>query len=242
MDRAARLLRSASHITVLTGAGVSAESGIPTFRDALTGLWARYRPEDLATPEAFERDPATVWSWYAERRAAVRSAAPNGAHTAIARLARLVPRLTLATQNVDGLHARAGSPSVLELHGNILRTKCSRENRIVDAWEEPAEPPPRCSCGAPLRPDVVWFGEMLPHGVLEEAAAAAEDCDVLLVVGTSGLVYPAAALPHAALTAGVPVIVIDPDAVPLAREPGVDQLRGRAGEILPALVRLAFPD
>lgn len=243
LHAAAERLRNAAHVTVLTGAGVSAESGIPTFRDALSGLWARYRPEDLATPEAFARDPATVWSWYADRRAGVARAEPNPAHHAIAELARRVPRLTLATQNVDGLHARAGSPHVLELHGNITRTKCSREQRVVERWDDSTGPPPACpQCGAPLRPDVVWFGEPLPADALEAAANAAGACDLLMVVGTSGVVYPAAALPHAAIAAHVPIIVVDPEPLSLAHHRGVVQVRGRAGTVLPELLRLAWPD
>jgi NAD-dependent deacetylase len=241
VERVARRLRKADQVVLLTGAGVSAESGIPTFRDALTGLWARFRPEDLATPEAFERDPRTVWQWYAERRAHVARAHPNAAHYAIARMETLVPCLTLVTQNVDGLHQRAGSRLVLELHGSIVRTRCSQEGRIVETWAEGRDVPPRCpSCRAALRPDVVWFGESLPSLALEEATRAAAACDLMLVVGTSGLVYPAAAIPHAALSAGVPVCVIDPADVPLGSINGVLVLRGAAGHVLPALLDAAW--
>src|ERR671938_1308489 len=139
----ARALRSAEHVAVLTGAGISAESGIPTFRDALTGLWARFRPEELATPEAFGRHPKLVWDWYAWRRALVANAQPNPGHIALAELERRVPRLTLVTQNVDGLHQRAGSSRVIELHGNIMRARCTADGTIVESWEEADDGPPR---------------------------------------------------------------------------------------------------
>jgi NAD-dependent deacetylase len=243
IERVARILRTADSVVVLTGAGVSAESGIPTFREALTGLWAEFRPEDLATPEAFERNPRRVWEWYAARRASIGKAQPNPAHIAVAKLETITPRLTLVTQNVDGLHQRAGSRRVLELHGNIARTRCSREGRVVDSWPETGHVPPLCPfCDAPLRPDVVWFGELLPQTVLEEATNAAASCDLLLVIGTSGLVYPAAAIPHAALAEGVPVCVIDPSDVPLAAIRGVLAIRGAAGDRVPALLSAAWPD
>ena len=178
-------------VVVFTGAGVSAESGIPTFRGA-GGLWRNFRAEDLATPEAFARDPATVWEWYEWRRDLIRQAEPNAAHRAIARLDALV-----VTQNVDGLHARAGSQRLIELHGNIVRVRCVRGHRAYEAPEPfpPEALPPHCSeCGALLRPDVVWFGEMLPPGAMERATEAIRAADLLLVVGTSGVVYPAAGL------------------------------------------------
>ncbi|HUF28520.1 MAG TPA: NAD-dependent deacylase [Gemmatimonadaceae bacterium] len=231
-------LRAARRVAVLTGAGISAESGIPTFRDALTGLWARYRAEDLATPEAFARDPRLVWSWYRMRRAMVSSAAPNPGHAALARLEALVPHLTLITQNVDGLQQRAGSSRVLELHGNILRARCSREGAVVDAWEEPddGEVPHCVDCDSLLRPDVVWFGEALPAAALEEAWAAATTCDVFLSVGTSNLVEPAASLPWVAAREGASVMVINPTAAGQRTGDGIHQLVGTAGEILPRLV------
>jgi len=158
-----KLLRHSRHVAILTGAGISAESGIPTFRDAMTGLWAQYRAEDLATPQAFQRNPRLVWDWYAWRRELVAQAAPNPAHQALAALERRVPRLTLITQNVDSLHQRAGSSSVIELHGNISRIKCSVEGRVVDQWPTTDDVPPRCPhCGARLRPDVVWFWRGAP--------------------------------------------------------------------------------
>jgi NAD-dependent deacetylase len=234
-------LRNARHVAVLTGAGVSAESGIPTFRDAQTGLWARFRAEDLATPEAFERDPKLVWDWYAWRREIVAKAAPNAGHAALARLAGLVPRLTLVTQNVDGLHQQAGNREVIELHGNIHRSKCTRENLVIDDWQDAQNSPPRCPrCGAFLRPDVVWFGEMLPAAALEQAEAAAHSCDVFLSVGTSAAVYPAAHLPLTARDAGATVIEVNKDPTRISGAVTYS-LRGASGEILPRLFAAAWP-
>ncbi len=235
-------LRQARHVAVLTGAGVSAESGIPTFRDAQTGLWARYDPEDLATPEAFQRNPRLVWEWYAWRRQLVSGAAPNPGHLALARLERLVPRFTLITQNVDGLHHRAGSSAPIELHGNIMRVRCSAEGTVYEHWNEGAELPPPCpACGAPLRPDVVWFGEQLPSDALEQAWNAATRCDLFLSVGTSGLVEPAASLPRLAYARGATLVVINLDVSDTVQE-RLFSLHGRSGVLLPALVSAAFPD
>jgi NAD-dependent deacetylase len=239
----ARHLREARNVAVLTGAGISAESGIPTFRDALTGLWARYRPEDLATPEAFARDPRLVWEWYAWRRGIVQRAEPNAGHHALARLERLVPDFVLVTQNVDGLHQRAGSARVFELHGNILRTRCSRQGIIVERWVDGPEPPPRCAtCGAPLRPDVVWFGELLPGEALHAAWDAASACDVFLSIGTSNLVEPAASLPWRAASAGAEVIVINTAVTGQRTGPHIHHLVGSAGEVLPTLLAAAWPE
>lgn len=235
-------LRSARRVVAFTGAGISKESGLSTFREAQTGLWARFRPEDLATPEAFRRDPALVWSWYEWRRELVRSAMPNPAHHALVRLESSLRErgdaFTLVTQNVDGLHSRAGSHDPLELHGRILRTICSRDREVVEDWAPVPEGPPPCpSCGAPLRPDVVWFGEMLPEGVMEEAWRAASGCDLMLVVGTSGRVYPAAGLVPVALEAGAWVVVVDPEPIEWSH-PRVHPLRGGAAGILPGVVDL----
>ncbi len=234
-------LRAARFVAVLTGAGVSAESGVPTFRDALAGLWAQYDPRELATPGAFARNPKRVWDWYAERRAMVAGVAPNPAHYALAALERRVPQFLLATQNVDGLHQRAGSERVVELHGNILRVRCSREGTVVAHWDEGgADAPPRCAaCGAFLRPDVVWFEELLPPEALAAAEHAARRCDVLIVAGTSAEVYPAAALPAEALARGVRVVEVNPNETPLSTYAD-DVLRGPAGVVLPALVAAAF--
>ncbi|HYC58186.1 MAG TPA: NAD-dependent deacylase [Thermoanaerobaculia bacterium] len=175
------------NVVIMTGAGVSTDSGIPTFRGA-GGLWRNFRAEDLATPQAFQRDPRLVWEWYEWRRGLIRDAKPNAAHEALARL----PDAVVVTQNVDGLHARAGSADVVELHGNIFRVRCVSEGTArmhIDAF---AEVPPHCECGALLRPDVVWFGESLPQDAVARAVGAIHAADVVLVIGTSGVVYPAA--------------------------------------------------
>lgn len=242
LERVARLLREAGSIAALTGAGVSAESGVPTFRDAQTGLWARYRPEDLATPEAFARNPRLVWDWYAMRRERVAQANPNPAHYALARMAAKARSFTLITQNVDNLHQRAGSREVVELHGNIARSKCSREHTVVEAWPATTEVPPRCPrCGAALRPDVVWFGERLPPQAYERAEAAARTCDLFLSIGTSSVVYPAAGLASLARQDGAALVEINPQDTPLSRDADI-ALRGAAGVLLPALEALAWPE
>lgn len=205
-------LRDARSVAVLTGSGISAESGVPTFRGAQTGLWARFDPEELATPEAFERDPRLVWEWYSWRRRLVEKATPNPAHTALVELERRVPQFVLITQNVDGLHRRAGSQNVVELHGNIHRSKCSREGVELEPSEEDEGVPPCCPrCGAFLRPDVVWFGEMLPTEALTKAFDAGRMCDVFLSIGTSGVVQPAASLPLEALRSGTMLIKVNTD-------------------------------
>src|SRR5262245_46121262 len=173
-DEVRALLDRARRVCVLTGAGISAESGIPTFRDALTGLWSKFRPEELATPEAFERNPKLVWEWYASRRDRVAQAVPNAGHRALVELEGRIAEFTLVTQNVDGLHARAGSRNLLELHGNIARTRCFGCDRMLDESTMRAGTPPTCMhCGALARPDVVWFGEMLPEPALQAAFRAA---------------------------------------------------------------------
>jgi NAD-dependent deacetylase len=229
-------LRRSSRTVVLTGSGISAESGVPTFREAQIGLWERFDPRELATPEAFERDPGLVWDWYAWRRKLVGQAAPNQGHLALAGMQYVAQNLTLVTQNVDGLHQRAGSRDVIELHGNILRTRCSVEGVEVDEYEESGSLPVCPSCGAPLRPDVVWFGEMLPPAALDAASEAARGADLFLSVGTSSLVYPAAALPYEALESGATLVEINPGETPLT--PHADLvLRGPAGDVLPRLIR-----
>lgn len=223
---------------MLTGAGISAESGVPTFRDAQTGLWAHFRPEDLATPEAFLGNPQRVWEWYEWRRELVRDAEPNAGHRALAALARRLPRLTLVTQNVDGLHQRAGSSGVIEYHGNILRDRCTAEGIVVDRAPLTVTGLPECGrCGELLRPDVVWFGEAIPRTALLTADAAAATCDVFLSVGTAAAVYPAAGLAERAQRAGAKVIEINTQ--PTEMTSLVDlSLRGPAGEILPRLLGL----
>jgi len=225
---------------VLTGAGISAESGVPTFRDAQTGLWARFRPEDLATPEAFQRDPRRVWDWYEWRRELVRQAEPNAGHAALVRLAGCVPRLTLVTQNVDSLHQRAGSVGVIEYHGNILRDRCAAEGLVASRAPLSITGLPECArCGERLRPDVVWFGEAIPRDALLAADAAAADCDVFLCVGTAATVHPAAGLAERAHGAGATLIELNVEATALTSFVDV-VLRGRAGELLPlVLARIA---
>ncbi|MEO7714734.1 MAG: NAD-dependent protein deacylase [Capsulimonas sp.] len=234
-------LRTARHIAVLTGAGVSAASGLPTFREAQTGLWAQYRPEDLATAEAFRRDPKLVWEWYAWRRSLVEKAAPNAAHVALAALALHVPKLTLITQNVDGLHQQAGSSGVVEMHGNIRRTKCFDENTVVESWPATDEVPPRCpQCQGYLRPDVVWFGESLPEGALDQTADAAVDCDLFLSVGTSGMVEPAASLLRIAIEHDALGVIINPTRIDAHKS--VIQIEANAGDTLMALLAQAWPE
>lgn len=235
-------LNAARHIVVLTGAGVSAESGIPTFRDPLIGLWQRFDPMELASAQAFRSNPALVWGWYEWRRMKVMQAQPNPAHWALARLAEHTPLMTLITQNVDDLHERAGSRDVIHLHGSLLRPRCFTCAREPQSrLQVPNEPekgrelePPRCEhCGGRLRPGVVWFGESLPEAALSRAFSAAEEADLLLVVGTSGVVYPAAELPTIARSAGARVIHINPQ---LNLEDGDLGIAGAAGEILPQLI------
>lgn len=246
--RARALLSDATQLVVLTGAGVSAESGVPTFRGA-GGLWKEFRAEDLATPEAFERDPRLVWEWYAWRREMVRDCAPNAAHLAIAACALRHGSVTIVTQNVDGLHARAareaavgsdpGPALPLEVHGSLLRDRCSRcsarsEPVTVDASSLATLP--RCKrCGALLRPDVVWFGEMLDEDVLGAADTAAADADVCLVVGTSALVHPAASLPLRTRGSGGVIIEVNPEATPLTPVAAIS-LRGLAADVIPRLM------
>jgi NAD-dependent deacetylase len=229
-------LRSAKRVTVLTGAGVSAESGVPTFRDALTGLWAKFKPEELATPTAFRRNPKLVWDWYAWRRELVAKAQPNPAHFALAELERRFADFALITQNVDGLHQRAGTRCVIELHGNISRTKCFDDDQPVEHWDKTGDVPPKCPrCGGLLRPDVVWFEESMPEEAMKAAARVSRRCDVFLCVGTSAVVYPAAALPLEALEAGAVVVEINPEATTFTARADYS-LRGPAGHVLPAIV------
>lgn len=226
----------AKTVTVLTGAGTSAESGVPTFRDAQSGLWAQYDPQELATPEAFERNPQLVWQWYEWRRQLVTNAEPNPGHLALVDLEDHFPNMTLITQNVDGLHHQAGSTGVIELHGNITRTKCSIEDRIVTRWSQEQEVPPRCPhCGGRLRPDVVWFGESLSQSAIDKAIYAAANCKLFLSIGTSSLVQPAASLPHIAQSNGAIIVEINPDETPLTSYADYF-LRGPAGTVLPSIL------
>ena len=233
-------LRQARAVTALTGAGISAESGIPTFRDSQTGMWARYDPQELATPQAFEENPELVLDWYRWRFNLVQQSAPNAGHTALAALENHVPVFTLITQNVDGLHRAAGSQQIIELHGNIRQLRCPIDGTLVDGWPEEARP--HCpTCGSLLRPNVVWFGETLDRDALDMALKASRSCDVFLTIGTSGIVEPAASLPYEALRAGALVVEINPTATPLTvyvqhHYPHL------AGQLLPALVQAAWPE
>lgn len=242
-DELVERVRRGSRIGILTGAGVSAESGLPTFRDAMTGLWARYRPEDLATRAAFQRDPQLVWRWYAWRRELVARASPNPGHLALAELERRIPMTTLITQNVDGLHQIAGSQRVIELHGNIRRVRCFDDDQVVEGWQGSEDTiPPRCPrCGGMLRPDVVWFGELLPALALEQARAVTMSCDLFFSIGTSGQVEPAASLPRLALSHGATVVIINPEHESSVR-PGLITIGAAAGVALPALMRAAWPE
>jgi NAD-dependent deacetylase len=237
-DELLQIVQTAVRVTVLTGAGVSAESGVPTFRQAQTGLWAQYDPHELATPTAFRRNPKLVWDWYAWRRELVGRAQPNPAHLALVEIARRVPTFTLVTQNVDNLHQRAGSQNVIELHGNITRIKCAGDGRIITSthWTDGDDTPPRCpDCNHYLRPDVVWFGENLPRAALEWAIQSAQESDLFFSIGTSALVQPAASLPVLALENGATLVEVNPDETPLTRLADY-ALHGPAGEVLPALV------
>jgi NAD-dependent deacetylase len=220
-------------VTVLTGAGISAESGVPTFRGQ-AGLWRSFRPEDLATPQAFRRDPALVWEWYDWRRGLIDSCEPSAAHRTLAEMAARLPDFTLITQNVDGLHQLAGSRHVLELHGNVWRTRCLGCDHVSEDRRVPLpEIPPHCpKCGGLLRPDVVWFGESLPSEVLEAAWTATARCRLMLVIGTSAVVQPAASLPLTALRNGAHLVEVNPAETPLSPH-AHETLRGPAAELLP---------
>jgi NAD-dependent deacetylase len=234
-------LHEAERVVAFTGAGISKESGIPTFREAQSGLWKKYQPEDLATPEAFQANPRRVWEWYTWRRKLIERAKPNLGHYALAFMERKVWRWTLITQNVDGLHQRAGSINVIELHGNIQRTRCANEGRLVTPKEISEEMPPRCRiCGGLLRPDVVWFGEPLPSKALEDAFRAARSCQLFLAIGTSGIVQPAASLPFEALMRGATIVEVNPQSTPLSTYASFS-LPYPSEKALPQLVRQTWP-
>jgi NAD-dependent deacetylase len=237
VERIRAWLESASSIAALTGAGVSAESGIPTFRGP-GGFWRNFRPEDLATPEAFARDPKLVWEWYDWRRGLIAAAQPNAAHIALAEIGGHAKNFTLITQNVDGLHDRAGSRRVLKIHGDIWRLRCSSCGREhEDLRPSIPELPPRCACGGFERPGVVWFGEALPVDIWRQAESAARSAEIFLVIGTAAAVYPAACLVALAKSAGAKVIEINVAETPVSHSADVS-LRGPAAELLPQLVSL----
>lgn len=229
------LLDRTTRVAVLTGSGISAESGIPTFRGE-HGLWKQFRAEELATLEAFERDPMLVWEWYDWRRGIIGRAEPNEGHRTISAWQDVFPSFSLITQNIDGLHERAGSRDPVELHGNIWKLRCLREGTVTESREVPLHSlPPLCpACGAMLRPHVVWFGEALEGRVLDEAFQRSASCDVMFVVGTSAIVHPAASLPLAAADSGAKIVEVNPDPTPLSRTADFI-FRGKAGQILPVI-------
>jgi NAD-dependent deacetylase len=236
-------LRRARSVLILTGAGISAESGLSTYRNVETGLWSNVNVEDLATVTGFRRNPPLVWNWYAERRVQALRAHPNAGHLALARMERRIPTITLITQNIDGLHQRAGSQRVIELHGSLGRVKCLGYQHVFDGWPATGEEvPPRCpQCRSRLRPDVVWFGESLPQEAWSQAKQAARRCDVFFSIGTSGIVEPAAELLRTAEQAGATIIVNNLEVEPLTSQNRY-QINGRAGELLPLLVQMVWPD
>jgi NAD-dependent deacetylase len=229
-------LRHAKSVCVLTGAGISAESGVPTFRGE-GGIWKKFKPEELANFDAFIRNPELVWEWYAYRRKLIHEVKPNPAHYGLVALERHVKEFTLVTQNVDNLHKRAGSKNVVELHGNIDRSYCIQCRALVPESEmEEILAVPHCTkCGGLIRPDVVWFGEMLPFEVFSKAESAARQCDIFFSIGTSAVVYPAASLPYTALDEGAFVVEMNLESTDLSSR-AHEVLIGKAGEILPDLL------
>jgi NAD-dependent deacetylase len=235
MDELRSKLQFAQSVTVLTGAGISAESGVPTFRGP-DGLWRNFRPEQLATPEAFEADARLVWEWYNWRRELIAPLQPNLAHYALVEMERRVRQFTLITQNVDGLHGKAGSRNLLEIHGSIWKVRCPRCGIVTDNFDVPIQILPVCDqCGGLLRPNVVWFGEMLPQAELHAAQLAAAQCDLMFVIGTSGVVQPAASFAVIAKGAGAYVVEVNIEHTPLS---GVADRTciGKAAEVLPELI------
>lgn len=246
LERAASILKDSKRVVVSTGAGMSRDSGVPTFRDAMTGLWARFDPHELANAQAFTARPARVFGWYVWRWNLVHRAEPHAGYHALVRMEKSFDELLVVTQNVDGLHRRSGSSEVVELHGSLDAFRCfdnghpydSAGLRGLEADEDGEVEPPRCSiCSSPIRPGVVWFGEMLPRDPVEKAWAAVGSCDALLVVGTSAVVYPAAELPSIALRRGCPVIDVNPASTPITHDLDV-WIPERAEVALPALAEL----
>jgi NAD-dependent deacetylase len=244
-------LRETQHLAIVTGAGISAESGIPTFRDALTGLWENYQAEKMASEKGFLNDSDLVWGWYEWRRQKILQCSPNRAHEVIAKLASKLPKVTLITQNVDDLHERAGSKNVLHLHGSIHKARCINCNTPYthpdtkltdDILPECRIAPPKCEkCDDLIRPGVVWFGEMLPTDTLKQAEEAAQECDLMLVVGTSGIVYPAANIPFLAIERGVTSIQVNPIETHFDKSVTFN-LKGNAGDLLTELYKCTFED
>lgn len=237
VEEVVEFLAAAGRVAVLTGAGISAESGVPTFRGK-DGLWKQYKAETLATPEAFERDPKLVWEWYDWRRGLIAPVEPNAGHRVIAGWESLFGEMAVITQNVDGLHAKAGSRNVVELHGNIWKLRCTREGTVEEVRDNPLPHiPPVCpNCGSFFRPHIVWFGESLDPVVLERAYDLSESCQVMFVIGTSAVVHPAASLPYAAARAGAKIVEVNLEPTPLTPHANYF-FPGKAGEILPVLDR-----
>jgi len=235
------ILQNANSVTVLTGAGISAESGIPTFRDAQTGIWVNYKPEELATLEAFRTNPQLVWDWYQWRRGLISMADPNPGHRVLAKMQNYFQEFSLITQNVDGLHQSAGSRNVIEMHGNIMRNKCFYCDRVInETLSQKSDEIPQCHhCGGLMRPDVVWFGENLSQETIQSAWDATEKCDVFFTIGTSALVQPAASLPVIALQNPATVIEINPLKTHFS-DIATFHLQGKSGEILPILVEFTW--
>ncbi len=235
-DSLRSLLSKKTKVVVLTGAGISAESGVPTFRGK-DGLWKKFRPEELATFDAFMANPKLVWEWYEYRRKIIEEIEPNQGHLALVDFQNYFDKFNLITQNVDGLHHKAGSKNVVELHGNIRRNKCIRCGKIYESLEGTIEgTPPRCPCGGNIRPDVVWFGEMLPQDAINHAFAVSSECNLFFSIGTSAVVHPAASLPLIAKRAGAYVVEVNISPTEITHL--VDEsLFGKAGEILPSLVK-----
>lgn len=233
-EKTLETLKNAASVAVLTGAGISAESGVPTFRGK-DGLWNNYRAEELATPSAFAKDPKLVWEWYSWRRELIRDLEPNPAHHALSELENRFEQFSLITQNVDGLHNKAGNQKIVELHGNIWKVRCTKEGKISWNDEKFSSLPPLCECGAVLRPDIVWFGEALPGDSISKALEQSRGTDFFFVVGTSGVVEPAASLPLVAKESGAYLVEINMEKTPLSGFMD-DMYLGKAGEILPSFV------
>ncbi|RMF77976.1 MAG: NAD-dependent deacylase [Chloroflexi bacterium] len=249
IQEAAEIIRKSKNLAVLTGAGVSKESGVPTFRDALDGLWVQYDPAQLATRQAFQENPKLVWDWYQYRRGMVGEATPNPGHYALVVLEKRFPDMVIITQNVDDLHEQAGNTHIIHLHGNLAANKCVANCQGTPTpiditqleWDEDNGPPSCPYCGEHVRPDVVWFGEMLPTDALEKAIVRSEQCDVMLVVGTSGLVTPAANMPRYAQQSGAKIIEVNPDYTMISQIADV-KLDGPSGQVLPKLVEALEAD
>ncbi len=235
------LLTKETKVSVLTGAGVSKESGIPTFRGK-DGLWRNHNAMELATPEAFSAKPDLVWEWYQWRRGLIKPIEPNPGHHAIAKMERFFNNFILITQNIDGLHAKAGNIKILELHGNIWRVRCIEEGKVMNYSDHPLkEIPPKCTCGALLRPDVVWFGEALDQTILMESFQKASESDLCIVIGTSGVVYPAAAIPVEAKNNGAYLVEVNPNPSNLTSLAD-ESIQGPSAEVLPQLIQYAGID